>query len=290
VRYILCGHRNSSILSCSIRVLFVLLFVIFIAIVLSCLDCSVLVLFFVFEIVGLQPGEYVIQKPDSVKTRIILNFKRPLNLEEDPNPYVDDEDDEDEDEDDEYGDVDENLPCNVSAFESEDLEEDDDFYDDVEDAKTEEDEDKDDEKVRNILRNKSTCIYTLPADVVNVRTTSECDLKNLSISSCLIEVNSSEISLSQREPMTAPMSSSWRSTKSVLWDVGPPKIAYDTALKRILFAVNEAIALTGKKRVGKIVLFEMSQTVTLDELDGALTRYLTLTEQEANAVHPHNVM
>ncbi len=50
---------------------------------------------FVFEVVGLQPGEYVIQKPGSAQTTIILNFKRPLNLEEDDNLYDDYDDDED---------------------------------------------------------------------------------------------------------------------------------------------------------------------------------------------------
>ncbi len=139
---------------------------------------------FVFEVVGLQPGEYIIQKPDSVETRIILNFKRPLNLEEDHDSYDDDDDDDEDEYEDEDEDEDEYLPYNVStfeseAFESEDFEEEDDSYDD-----DEAEEDKEDEKVRDILRNKSTCIYTLPAEVVSVCTTSERDLKNLSISSC----------------------------------------------------------------------------------------------------------
>jgi hypothetical protein len=45
-----------------------------------------------------------------------------------------------------------------------------------------------------------------------------------------------------------------------------------------------------RARFEKSKYIQLLQIVTLDQLDGALTRYLNLTEQEANAVHPNKVV
>lgn len=141
------------------------------------------------------------------------------------------------------------------------------------------------EQRREILKNKGVCIYVLPAGSQRNEFPSERDLKASSLCSCLIEINSSEITLC-RHGVGSDVSTGWRLQQSELWDDGPPKALFDAGLQRILTLLDENVDPI-RHQAGSVVLFEASETVDLANMNEALLRYLQLSQEEADAVHPY---
>lgn len=142
------------------------------------------------------------------------------------------------------------------------------------------------EQRKEILRNKAVCIYVLPAGSQLNAFSYETELKASSLCSCLIEINSSEITLC-RHGVASDVTTGWRLQQSELWDEGPPKARFDAGLQRILTLLDENVAPI-RHQAGSVVLFEASKTVDLANMNEALLRYLQLSEEEADSVHPSN--
>ena len=168
--------------------------------------------------------------------------------------------------------------------ENQDGDDDDDDDDDGDDDDGEEEEILEQCR-RDILRNKSTCIYVLPSASTLNALSRESELKAQSLCSCLVEVNSCEITLCQRG--VGGDNTGWRLKMSELWDNCKPKELYDAGLRRILDAVQEAVAPI-RDQAGPVVLFEACRVVSLANMNVALLDYLQLSEEEANSVHPEN--
>jgi len=183
--------------------------------------------------------------------------------------HYENHDDDDDDDDDDDGDDDD----------------DDDDGDDDQDGDDDEEDEKLEERRRDILRNKNTCIYVLPTASALNADSCESELKAQSLCSCLVEVDSCEITLCQCG--VSGDDTGWRLTKSELWDYGKPKALYDAGLRRIIDAVLEAVTPI-RDLAGPVVLFDADRVVNLANMDMALLDYLQLSEEEANSVHPEN--
>ncbi len=138
------------------------------------------------------------------------------------------------------------------------------------------------EQNREILKNKCVCMYALPVGSKLNPLSAEKHLKKESLCSCLVEINSVEVSLCRR----IDGKDYWSFSKSELWDIGhSPKAAFDRALRSILDAVHDAMAPV-RDRVHSVVLFEKCEVVPLHRLDDALFDYLNLSKEDAEAVQP----
>ncbi len=139
------------------------------------------------------------------------------------------------------------------------------------------------EQNREILKNKCVCIYALPVGSKLNQFSAEKHLKKESLCSCLVEINSVEVSLCRR----IDGKDYWSLSKIESWDIGPsPKAAFDRALRSIIEAVHDAIAPVWD-RVHFVVLYENCEVVPLDRLHDSLFNFLNLSEEDAEEVQPY---